>query len=166
MNKQLSTIELFEESFYFSVAHFTLFSATERERLHGHNYRVHALLTAEISEHGITFDYAIYKNKLHKLCKELNTYLLLPGASSILQITEKEPYYQVNFHEDEMFFLKKDVLILPLRNITLEELSNWFLQDLLADSKNLQNCRIREITIRVSNGPGRFGSAHWHQNSI
>lgn len=92
--------------------------------------------------------------------------MLLPGASSILQITEKEPYYQVNFHEDEMFFLKKDVLILPLRNITLEELSNWFLQDLLADSKNLQNCRIREITIRVSNGPGRFGSAHWHQNSI
>lgn len=161
MSQQFSTIELFEENFSFSVAHFTLFSATERERLHGHNYRVHALLTAEISDYGITFDYAIYKQKLLKLCTQLNTYLLLPGDSPILQITEKDENYQVNFHTDTMFFLKKDVQILPLRNITLEELSNWFLRDLIADSKTLENCGIHEITIRVSNGPGRFGSANW-----
>lgn len=165
MNQQFSTIELSEESFYFSVAHFTLFSETERERLHGHNYRVHALFTAEISEYGITFDYGIYKQKLLKLCEQLNTYLLLPGNSPILKITETGLYYQVHFHTDEMSFLKKDVQILPLRNITLEELSQFFLQALISDSKTLKRCNIHEITVRISNGPGRFGSGYWKGNS-
>lgn len=163
-SNQISTIELFEEKFSFSVAHFTLFSPTDRERLHGHNYQVHASLTADISEYGITFDYAIYKEKIFNLCQQLNTYLLLPGESPILQIKEKEEYYQVDFHTDKMFFLKKDVMILPLRNITLEELSLWFLNDLIQDQQSLKTCGIHKILIRVSNGPGRFGSAEWRDH--
>ena len=34
------TIRLAKENMKFSAAHFTIFSASERERLHGHNFRV------------------------------------------------------------------------------------------------------------------------------
>ena len=40
---QLTTIELSKEYLKFSAGHFTVFSATERERLHGHNFSVSAL---------------------------------------------------------------------------------------------------------------------------
>lgn len=147
----------------FAVAHFTLFSPTERERLHGHNYRVSACFDASNSEYGITFDYAIYKQKLLALCQRLDSYLLLPGDSPLLHIHVQDPYYRVRFHEDEMLFLQSDTLILPIRNTTLEELSLWFLQQLLEDQATLRTCHIQAITLRVSNGPGRYGSTRWTQ---
>ncbi len=161
MKPTLTTIELFEEGMNFSVAHFTLFSKTERERLHGHNYRVHALLTTVVQDIGITFDYAIYREKLLALCQRLNRYLLLPEKSPLLKIVEKNNYYYVYFNEDEMPFLKKDVLMLPIRNITIEELASWFVEQLVADKEAITKHRIQAITIKVSNGPGRCGSASW-----
>ncbi len=156
-----TTIELFEQRFCFSAAHFTIFSETCRERLHGHNYHVHALFTTEVSDLGIAFDYAIYKKKILSLCEQLNSYLLLPGAASALKITEQGNYYYVYFNEEEMPFLKQDALILPIRNITIEELSRWFLERLLEDQTTLTTHSIQQMTIKVSNGFGRSGSASW-----
>ncbi len=161
MKPLLTTIELSEESFGFSAAHFTIFSATQRERLHGHNYLVKAKFLAELGALGIAFDYAIYKKKLNALAQQLNSYLLLPGASPVLRIQETEEGYEVFFHEDRLVFLKRDVLILPIRNITIEELSSWFLQELLQDQETLTTSKITAITLSVSNGRGRWGSAHW-----
>ncbi|HVV67804.1 MAG TPA: 6-carboxytetrahydropterin synthase [Gammaproteobacteria bacterium] len=161
MKPQLATIELFEERFSFSAAHFTIFSETLRERLHGHNYHVHALLTAGINEFGITFDYAIYKEKIFALCQQLKSYLLLPGLASALTIKEQGHYYYVYFNNEEMPFLKQDVLILPVRNITIEELAYWFLNQLIEDQATLTACNIHKITLKVSNGLGRYGSASW-----
>lgn len=161
MKPQLATIELFEERFSFSAAHFTIFSETRRERLHGHNYHVHALLTASINEFGITFDYAIYKEKILSLCQQLKSYLLLPGLAEALTIKEQGNYYYVYFNHEEMPFLKQDALILPVRNITIEELAYWFLNQLLEDQATLTACNMHKITLKVSNGLGRYGSASW-----
>lgn len=161
MKPLFTTIELSEESFGFSAAHFTIFSPTHRERLHGHNYQVKVKLVAEMNPLGIAFDYGIYKKKLIALALQLNSYLLLPGNSPVLQIKEMDSNYEVLFHEDRLVFLKKDVLILPIRNITIEELSSWFLQQLLQDHETLTACKIHAITVSVSNGRGRWGSAHW-----
>ena len=46
----LCTLYIDKESHKFSAAHYTIFSATERERLHGHNYSVSALSLIHISE--------------------------------------------------------------------------------------------------------------------
>ena len=45
---RLSTIEIYKENMKFSAAHFTIFSDTHREHLHGHNYTAHVALTTEI----------------------------------------------------------------------------------------------------------------------
>ena len=46
--ESLIRIELSKEYLNFSAGHFTIFSATERENLHGHNFQVRGAVTAAI----------------------------------------------------------------------------------------------------------------------
>ncbi len=43
-----TVIEITKEALHFAAAHFTLFSATERENLHGHNFYVALEIEAEV----------------------------------------------------------------------------------------------------------------------
>ncbi|MDB3933713.1 6-carboxytetrahydropterin synthase, partial [Luminiphilus sp.] len=45
---RLTTLHIEKEAHKFSAAHYTIFSATERERLHGHNYFVSVRIVAKM----------------------------------------------------------------------------------------------------------------------
>ena len=64
----LTTLYIDKESHKFSAAHYTIFSATERERLHGHNYSVSARIVAPMGDNGFSADYNVYKTRLAALC--------------------------------------------------------------------------------------------------
>jgi 6-pyruvoyltetrahydropterin/6-carboxytetrahydropterin synthase len=150
---KLATLKFYGGNLNFSIGHFTIFSATQRERLHGHNYRLEAAITAPLGEPGITFDYAIFREKLAGLCRKIHSRLLLPAQSPYLTITEEAEHYRVVFDKKYMLFLKEDIILLALRNITIEELSHWFIDQLSLEADFLRAYRIQEITIRVFNGP-------------
>jgi 6-pyruvoyltetrahydropterin/6-carboxytetrahydropterin synthase len=158
---RLSVIELHKENMKFSAGHFTIFSATKREKLHGHNYTVHALITTTVKEMGLSFDYRFYKNKIYWLCRELNGIFLLPGHSPHLKITTDENACHILFGEEKFLIPVGDVRILPVVNITIEELSQWFVNRLIEDQKELSENHIRAITIKVFSAPGQCGSANW-----
>jgi len=158
---ELTTLELCSERMSFSAGHFTIYSPESRERLHGHNYHVQVAITAEIGPVGITFDYAIYNEKIYNLCRELNITTLLPSHSPYLTIKEDGDYYQVIFNQDKMFFLKTDVKFLPIKNTTLEELAKWFLLQLIEDEKSIIEHHIYGVQVKVFNGPGQCASAEW-----
>ncbi|MEM8769384.1 MAG: 6-carboxytetrahydropterin synthase, partial [Pseudomonadota bacterium] len=63
-----TTIEISKDYLHFNSAHFTIFSATEREDLHGHTFYVRARVTSPIDENGMAFDYNIVKKRLLALC--------------------------------------------------------------------------------------------------
>jgi 6-pyruvoyltetrahydropterin/6-carboxytetrahydropterin synthase len=159
--EQLTTIELAKEYMKFSAAHFTIFSATERERLHGHNFKVAARLTAPVGDNGMCFSYRIFKDKLEQLCRALDEYMLLAADSPHLEVTEEGANYRVRFAGEEMLFLKSDTLLLPVRNATVEEYARYLLGELLRDRGLLELHDVREIVIRVSSGPGQWGSCRW-----
>ena len=50
--EKLGRIEIAKQALNFSAAHFTIFSATEREDLHGHNWQVECELTSTIDANG------------------------------------------------------------------------------------------------------------------
>lgn len=160
MNKT-SVIELFKEDMKFPAGHFTVFSATEREPLHGHNFTVYASLTATLDDNGMVFDYDIYKEKLRNLCKSLGHVFLLAGQSPHLTIEEEGDYYHVFFNGEKIPFLKKDAKILPITNTTIEALAAWFVEELTRNPAELKQHRISALTIKVSSGPGQWGSATW-----
>lgn len=158
---RIATIELAKENMSFSVAHFTIFSATERENLHGHNYSVQVLLEKKVADIGLSFDYRFYKQKMRELCKQLHQCVLLPANSPYLTISEQDGYYHVTFADEKMYFLKRDVTLLPLVNISVEELTQWFIEQLLQDQQQLAAHHIQAITVKVFSAPGQGGSTTW-----
>lgn len=158
---RLTIVELHKDELHFSAGHFTIFSATERENLHGHNYDVSAALHVLLTDNGMAFDYRFYKSKLLALCQQLDRRFLLPTQSNYLKIEETGDMYYAHFNQERIPFLKKDIFLLPVCNVTIEELSNWFLQQLLQNAVELQSHGIQSITVKVFNGPGQSGAASW-----
>ena len=156
-----ATIEFHEGPYRFSAGHFTVFSATKRERLHGHNYSLTASVTAAISEPGLIFDYKIFKDQLKSLCKKLDSYFLLPERSPYLTFEEDDDYHYVTFNGEKIPFLKSDVLLLPITNTTLEDLSQWFLQQLTSDENFIRRYGISAMTLKVFNGPEQSAVVDW-----
>ena len=156
--EELTTLYIDKERHKFSAAHFTIFSATERERLHGHNYSVSARIVAPMGTNGFSADYNVYKNRLAVRCEELDEHMLLASESPYQQIEYADNCYRVVFNGEEMAFLRSDTLVLPLRNVTVEELSRYLLARLLSDSAGDD---LREVELCVSSGPGQKGCASW-----
>lgn len=156
----LTTLYIDKESHKFSAAHYTIFSATERERLHGHNYSVSAKIVARMGDNGFSADYNVYKSRIAALCAALDEYTLLAGASPHQNVVEEGAYYRVTFAGEQMLFLRSDTLLLPIRNATVEEFSRYLLQQLLEDCVEDE---LREIELCVASGPGQKGCAHWRR---
>lgn len=159
--ERLTTITLAKEYQKFSAAHFTIFSATERERLHGHNFSVTAAITVPVGDDGLCFSYRIYKEILKQVCAEMDEYVLIPQYSPHLSISEDDQYYLVNFNGEIMPLLKTDTKLLPIRNTTVEEFAHYIQTKLLATNESADQFDIRELDVKVFSGPGQCGSSNW-----
>ena len=151
-----------KQAMKFSAAHFTLFGPGSRERLHGHDYFVSARLRARVGEDGLCFDYGLLKRRLMALCQEVDEYVLLPGASPLLAIERDGALVHAVFGEERIPFLASDVLVLPVANITLEELARWFLGRLLEGRGQFAEWGVEWLEVAVEAGPGQRASMDWH----
>lgn len=161
-SQRLSTIELNKEAMNFSIAHFTIFNETEREDLHGHNYQVECKATAPLSSTGLLFDYAVLKRLLRTMCDEIDEKMVLPSLSPYLEIEQGNDYTYGIFNGERIPFLARDLIILPIANSTVEELSHYFLGKVL-NHPELADAGIVELTVKVMSSPGQGASAHWSQ---
>ncbi|PIQ29112.1 folate biosynthesis protein [bacterium (Candidatus Blackallbacteria) CG17_big_fil_post_rev_8_21_14_2_50_48_46] len=155
------TLELFKENMKFSAGHFTIFSAQERENLHGHNFTVHVTIEACILENGMCFDYALYKRRIEGLCREWNEVVLLPSQSPYLRIEETDDLIFAHFDTERIPFLRRDVLLLPIENATVEEFSRLFLEKLIANPQELSDWGLEAISVKIFSGPGQCAASSW-----
>ena len=161
MSKRLTTIDISKEDLKFSCAHFTIFSASDRERLHGHNFKVRATVTAPVYENGLCFDYQEIKSRLRSICKKLDEYVLLPGDSPYLKIKKIDDQYEVIFNNEKLFFAVSDTQILDIRNTTVEEFSYLVLEKLIQEDNFFFENDVESITVGISSGDGQWGSYSW-----
>lgn len=155
---RLITLRIGKQSHKFSAAHFTIFSATDRERLHGHNYSVCLRIVAAIGPEGFSADYNVYKKRLQDLCDAYDEYMLLAGDSPHLNIDSQGDQLRVIFNGQTMYFRADETLVLPMVNITVEELSYFLLQRLLDD---FEDPLVQELELGVASGPGQEASSRW-----
>ncbi|PTL82801.1 6-carboxytetrahydropterin synthase [Vitiosangium sp. GDMCC 1.1324] len=157
-----TTIELHKEEMKFSAGHFTIFSATHRENLHGHNFTVYVALTGEVADNGMLADYGPLKKAVIERCRSWNEHFLLPGLSPHLKI-ERDARGDVlaRFHDEELRFLARDVLVLPVENVTLEELARVFGEELVGEGLALRADRIKHVVVKCASGPGQWSSWEW-----
>lgn len=161
MNTRDVTLHLDCGKLKFSAGHFIIFSDTRRETLHGHNYTLQVALTASLCAPGITLDYRIFEEKLIQYCEQLHLRFLIPTHSPYLKIAEDDQNYEIIFNHESMWLLKKDVILLPIENISLEALSQWFVDQCAQDQAFLSQYHIKKIVIRVLNGPNHGAEAQW-----
>ncbi len=159
MSRDIS-IDIAKEYLHFSAAHFTVFSATERENLHGHNFQVEATFRGHVGDDGLCFDYNVVKTRLKTLCDALDEIMLLPGRCPHLDISVNQNHTAVAFHDERLSFLHRDVKVLPLRNVTVEELAHWLIGELTGD-REIAALPVTEIELRVSSGAGQWARATW-----
>lgn len=164
---RISRIELFKEAQKFSAGHFTIFSATDRERLHGHNFTVFCALEGRVSEIGMIADYRRFKQIIAATCARWNEVFLLPGQSPHLDIRREGEHVYARFDGTDIPFLAHDVLVLPVRNTTLEELSQLLLSRLLDDPAMAEVGEgLVGMEIRVGSGPGQCANAIWQRSEV
>ena len=165
------TISLYKEDMKFSGGHFTIFGANSRERLHGHNFYVKAkvIQLANLSENGMAADYNVYKKAIRAMCDSFDEKVLLPQLSSHLQIedvaetVDATASVKVTFassgikdKKDVFLFPKEDVLILPIRNVTVEELAKYIGGRIVKENlTTLKQSNVVEIEMSVSSGYGQ-----------
>lgn len=154
-------IRIDKEDIKFSAGHFTLFADGTRERLHGHNFRVAAVVSTRVTNHGMAFDYNIVKRALRGLCAELDEYVLIPERAVGLNIQTIDRSVVIQVGGDEFRLPVGDVRLLPIRNTTVEELAAYLLGRLVAAEPWSAHWGVSEITIEVSSGPGQSAQCAW-----
>ncbi len=155
---RLTTLHIEKEAHKFSAAHYTIFSATERERLHGHNYFVSVRIVAKMGNNGFSADYNVYKRQIKALCDRYDEYMLLPEFSPYQTLAHEGDEIHATFDGTVLKFRSDETWVLPVANVTVEELSHLLLNELvgLADDPDLV-----EVELTVSSGSGQAGSAVW-----
>ena len=125
-------IVLAKEGFKFSVAHFTIFSADRAERLHGHNYYLTVELELNESDKslGLTLNFNDIKPEILALTESLDERVLVPALSPYLKIQKNLKQISVSFGEKNYSFPEEDVFLLPVTNITSEELGRYLTEKL------------------------------------
>jgi 6-pyruvoyltetrahydropterin/6-carboxytetrahydropterin synthase len=82
-----------------------------------------------------------------------------------LRIEERAGNIVAHFNGEELHFLKQDVMLLPLANITVEELSQYFLEQLLQFCTERGESEIHAFVVKVFTGPGQGASANWQRET-
>lgn len=158
-------VELSRNDMKFSVAHFTIFSETHRERIHGHNYYLKLRYKASVGDLGLSFDYRPLRKFLLEKCKFLNESFLIPQESPHLVVDKSHGEHSLRlvFNKKEMILLKEDVTLLSLKNISSESLASWFLNSLLEETSLVEDNGISFLEIVISTTQGHESSVFWER---
>ena len=157
-----TTIELFKEEMKFSAGHFTIFSATERENLHGHNFTVAVALSGTVNDNGLLGDYGIFKHKVREMCTQWNETFMLPLHSPHLRVDDSDANeIRAHYADETLRFLRRDVTLMAVKNVTVEELSRVFGERLVEDHALLAAQGVTGLVVKCASGPGQWASWTW-----
>jgi 6-pyruvoyltetrahydropterin/6-carboxytetrahydropterin synthase len=157
------SIKLEKEGFKFSAAHFLIFPDGSAERLHGHNYRVYIDLDAALSLHGLVIDFKTVKPVVRQVVDELDEHWLVPGEHPVLHVTRRgDGITEVRYRERYYAAPDADVIVLPLNNLSAENLATWVGRQLLRRlGARFPELVVRELTCGVEETAGQRGIWHW-----
>jgi 6-pyruvoyltetrahydropterin/6-carboxytetrahydropterin synthase len=157
-------IEISKDELCFSAGHLMTYPASGRESLHGHDYRLQVTFNTTIIENGMAFDCREFKSVLKTICDRLDYHIILPGLSDKVTLREDDTHLHVLLEDETFSLLKRDTVVLPICNVTLEEMSYWFLQQIGAAVQQLKDSPVLGLIVRVFNGRGESAASVWGVN--
>lgn len=154
-----ASLHIGKEALKFSAAHFTIFSATEAERLHGHNYHVSIDLWGDMGGEGLIIDAGEIKRIVKRECDALDERVLIPLRSPHLRIGEGgEGHVELRYSDRRYVLPRGDCCLLPVANITMESLAHHLGGVLREALRTMPQGRaIRRLRLGVEEIPGQMG---------
>lgn len=145
----------------FAAGHFITYG-DQCERLHGHNYRVSAVVAGDIDENHYVFDFVELKAIMREIIKELDHKMLLPEHNPALKIDEDGDSISVRYEERRYLFPRQDVVLLPVPNTTAEMLAKY-LAGQLREVLSGRRARLTGMAVEVEES---FGQSAWYRESL
>lgn len=132
-------IRLKKQKAKFSSTHFTIFSETSAERLHGHNYQIEVLVDVpHLDPLDFAFDFNALKPLIELQAKQLDERVLIAELNPFIRLEPiqgpPKPHTRVLFADRCYQFPDDEAVLLPVRNITSEALARYICQGLIEDA--------------------------------
>lgn len=146
----LLEIDGWKNNIRFSSAHM-IFDHDKCGFLHGHTYAIHLKVFGEKDKNGFIIDFSILKSALKKIADQLDHRVLIPEKNDFVTINNNEIEI---CHEEKKYILPKmDCVILPIKSSTVENLSEYLLENLLSQLTITKN--IKKICLGLDEGFGQ-----------
>jgi 6-pyruvoyltetrahydropterin/6-carboxytetrahydropterin synthase len=123
--------------------------------LHGHTYAIHLWVYGEKDNRGFIIDFTIVKSALREIATTLDHRILIPEKNRFVFVTEKE--IRIKTPTKLYRFPKEDCVLLPLKSVTAEHLSDYILSEFLKKITFSKN--ISKIDIGIDEGFGQVARA-------
>lgn len=154
-----TTLHLAKQNFKFSAAHFLIFDEKSAERLHGHNYQVEVHITAP-SEHeaqaqGYFIDFNVFKKTIKAKLDSWDEIVLLPAQHPDMKFKDAGKSLEVTFRDRFYVFPKNEVILLPVNNTSVEQLSRLLAEEFFA---NFKQYGVQKIQVKVEETAGQGAS--------
>ena len=130
----------------------------ERELLHGHSYKVSLALCGKVDPLGYLVSFTDLKQVMREVCSSLDGRFLLPSLCPFLTAKEENGQVTLNVNDGSHFsFPAKDVLSLPIANVTVELLARHICQCFVvrAGASAMMKRQVVSVTIGVSETQGQ-----------
>lgn len=153
MPAQAYEMVLAKEDFKFAVAHFTVFGPAVAEVLHGHNYTVRVKVAgSETDELGLLLDLRNLKSAIRRVCGHLDEKTLVPTECPLVTVSRADGKVCVQFGDLEYSLAEESVVLLALRNTSIEELAFYVWREL---APTLTGTRGQRLEVEVAETPGQ-----------
>lgn len=155
--KSTTTLHLAKQNFKFSSGHFLIFDEKSAERLHGHNYSVKFEIetteAAEFKQQGYWIDFNVLKKMIKAQLDLWDEHVLLPKLHPDMKIVIDNKNYQIHFRDRFYSLPMNEVVLLPVRNTSVEELSRLLAEELLGQMKPL-GVKTLQVLVEETAGQG------------
>ena len=150
------SLQLAKQNFKFSAAHFLIFDEKNAERLHGHNYLVKIEIgipeNSGLNDSGFFVDFNVFKKYIKIQLNRWDEMVLLPARHPEMKIETKSNSLEVRFRDRFYAFPANEVVLLPVNNTSVEQLSRLLAEDFLQEFRKHQ---LSYISVYVEESAGQ-----------
>jgi 6-pyruvoyltetrahydropterin/6-carboxytetrahydropterin synthase len=154
-----TTLHLAKQNFKFSAAHFLIFDETHAEKLHGHNYQVKVDINApaDESQHsdGYFMDFNVFKKFIKARLDVWDEIVLLPQNHPDMKFKKTDKSLEVTFRDRFYVFPLNEVILLPVTNTSVENLSKILAEEFYAEFKKYG---VQKVVVSVEETQGQGAS--------
>lgn len=151
-----TSLQLAKQNFKFSSAHFLIFDDQHAERLHGHNYQVRVEIGISdpmaMQSTGFFVDFNVFKKHIKSALDRWDEMVLLPAQHKDMNIQKREGTLEVRFRDRFYAFPAQEVVLLPINNTSVEQLSRLLAEDFMAEFKKYA---VNFVSVYVEETPGQ-----------